>query len=343
MVNVSIQQRFALIITSMLLFITSCTSPAISTALPTETSIPTFSEGIVASSLAVKTSTTIPTHTSTMTLTPSATSTLVVQPIKTLTEATSFPIKTITPTPLTPPTLTALPTLSATESVAQVMDLLKSNSGCRLPCWWGITPGVTTWNETLQFLSSFTYFLGFSYDSKEYQIAEFRIPSPLEGSITHWYLIRGGIIDEIGVYNYDLAPSYYFHEFLNNYGQPSEIWLRTYQLESRGSQPFLIELFYPDQGIMVEYSGGKMETVGNILRNCLNGTGFNFPSIYLWSPDKKMSFEEAAKEFLDLKTLPAPQPLLEATGMSVQTFYQTFKDPDTTTCLETPANLWPLP
>jgi hypothetical protein len=273
------------------------------------------------------------------TSTPSPTFTHTPQPTTTATVTI-----TMTPT-LTPlPTWTALPTLSPTESVEKVLDLLKTNNGCRLPCWWGITPGITTWEETRQFLESFTHLTGFTSDNSQSQIAWFRIPSSQEGSISHWYLIQDGIVNEIGIYNYDLAPAYYFHEFLATYGQPGEVWLRTYSRpDDYGSQPFLFELFYPDQGILVEFSGGGGQNHGNVIRNCFTGMGMKYPSIYLWSPEKKMSFEEAAKEFLDIKSLPAPRSILDATGMDVQTFYETFVNPDNTTCLETPADIWPNP
>ncbi len=34
-------------------------------------------------------------------------------------------------------------------------------------------------------------------------------------------------------------------------------------------------------------------------------------------------------------------PLAQATEMDIETFYQTFKNPNNTECLETPAELWP--
>ena len=96
------------------------------------------------------------------------------------------------------------------------------------------------------------------------------------------------------------------------------------------------------KGILVEYSTLEppKEADGK-LQNCLIGK-MDSPFIYLWSPEKQpLSFDEAKRMFLDIKSLPEPKPLLEATGMDVETFYQTFKNSNTDTCLETDKSLWP--
>jgi hypothetical protein len=36
-----------------------------------------------------------------------------------------------------------IPTLSADEARMVMLDWLQNNGGCRLPCIWGLTPGVT--------------------------------------------------------------------------------------------------------------------------------------------------------------------------------------------------------
>ncbi len=51
---------------------------------------------------------------------------------------------------------TPVSTFSPTEASARLQDLLKTNAGCRLPCWWGITPGKTTWDEAEEYLKTFT-------------------------------------------------------------------------------------------------------------------------------------------------------------------------------------------
>ena len=82
--------------------------------------------------------------------------------------------------------------------------------------------------------------------------------------------------------------------------------------------------------------GGGVE--GNIIRNCLRD--MNWPFLYLWSPEIEITFKDAEEQYLN------PEegyflPLYDATGMTVAEFYENFKDPNTTACLETPLDLWP--
>jgi hypothetical protein len=47
--------------------------------------------------------------------------------------------KTITPT--------SVPTLSVEQRKTMVSNNLLEDTSCNLPCWWGIMPGTTTWQE----------------------------------------------------------------------------------------------------------------------------------------------------------------------------------------------------
>jgi len=67
------------------------------------------------------------------------------------TEKMSVPTATfIIPTPTL--YLTPLPTLSFYKTVYLMYE---ANNICSLPCWWGITPGVSTWTEAKQYIEHF--------------------------------------------------------------------------------------------------------------------------------------------------------------------------------------------
>lgn len=65
------------------------------------------------------------------------------------TEIAAFPsskptrvlITTTSPNPT--PTFTPVATLSIEQEGTLLSSLLANNGGCELPCWWGITPGLT--------------------------------------------------------------------------------------------------------------------------------------------------------------------------------------------------------
>ena len=166
----------------------------------------------------------------------------------------------------------------------------------------------------------------------------FRLPNE-KGTLNHTYYIKNNIVVGIDAYVYDLMPSLYLSNFLTEYGPPDEAFLRTFRRDEDGSQPYQIDLFYGKLGVLLEYSGGDPNTVGAKIRNCFDD--MYSPFIYIWSPAASMTSGEAIEKLLDTQNMPYPVPILEATGMDVVTFYETFKDPDNTACLETPSNLWP--
>ena len=234
-------------------------------------------------------------------------------------------------------------TLTTDESKRLVRDLLENNAGCRLPCWWGITPGKTTWVEARQLLEKVSLFISKSeWTGSFYVDVQVQLPYPYTFAkyMEHSYHVENGIVDYIDVYNFDLAPYYSLPNLLKSYGQPDEVWIRTVPKAERGIQHFIIDVFYEELGILAEYSSGDplKEVRGNI-QNCLV-TEMDTPFFDLWSPEaQKLSFQEA-KKFIDTRNLPEPKPLFEATGMDIKTFYEAFENSETDVCLETPKHLW---
>jgi hypothetical protein len=261
---------------------------------------------------------------------------------------TSPPIMTNTSSATVTPTHVenSTPTTSSENEEGQklVKELLENNGGCKLPCWWGITPGKTTWTEARKILEKVSLSIGGQESAEIFSVSVHALlPYPYDFApyMEHLYGVKNGVVDYIRVYNFDLAPNYYLHNFLAAYGQPTEIWMRTYSKYEMGLHPFLVDLFYQDKGILIEYSTGEpLKEIDGKLQNCMIKE-MDSPFIHLWSPEKQnLSFQDA-KKFVDTTNLPEPIPLLESTGMDVRTFYETFKNPDTDACLETPNDLWP--
>lgn len=225
-----------------------------------------------------------------------------------------------------------------------VKYLLENNAGCELPCWWGITPGVTLWKQARQILEKTSVSIDAQESQNDFKAeVETYLPDPYDfaPSMKHVYGVKNGVVHYIRVYNFDLAPRYDLQNFLQTYGQPTEVWMRTFAQAELGAQDFLIELFYREQGMLIEYRTAKLlKEIDGKLQNCLIKE-MNSPIIHLWSSDvEDLTFEEA-KGFIDTANLPEPKPLLDATGMDVETFYETFQDPETEACLQTPRKLWP--
>jgi hypothetical protein len=263
---------------------------------------------------------------------------------------TPTPTNTLTPTPTIHPTATetpfAIPTPPGTNTHEQVLWLFETNNGCQLPCWWGITPGETEWQtaqEMLNIFDSNIYEASTPSGLKYYGV---RIPLPPEVfSADHMelgILVDDGIAERIftdasfGNTPPGYLTSYTLSTFLTAYGQPSEVKLFTYSSPfEEGDLPFAVALFYAEQGIVALFSDNG-ERQGDWVQGCPQEDPVSF--LGLWAPDLGLTFEQVTKgtSALEREYLP----LEEVTEMSVATFYEIFKNPDNTTCLETPASLW---
>jgi len=278
--------------------------------------------------------------------TPSATptSTVLPSPTPTIQPTTPVPTFTVQPTPTETPV--PIPTVEDMEVTQQVLWLFETNNGCQLPCWWGITPGQTTWQTAREFLGEFDFDIyEFPRDSGSTYYGVI-IPIPVEEFFGYeWELgisARNGVVEKIFANVFienppqgNLAP-YALSSFLTTYGAPSEVWLFTYSSPYVGDElPFVATLFYAEQGIAALF-GINGERQGEIVQGCIQDEPVSFLS--LWSPDLNLTFEQVTNGTSELEW--DYLSLEESTEMNVITFYETFRNPDNITCLKTPAELW---
>jgi len=252
---------------------------------------------------------------------------------------TFTPLPSLTPSPL-PQVLSTLPPATAQ---AAVLDLTNNNRGCRLPCWWGFTPGETSWQTAQSFLATVALAIkkGSSAERPLYSVY-FVVPKEVfSTTLTHNYKVVDGIIERIEVIPGHTSV-YSLSTFLNTYGPPDEVWIRTYNEAREGDLPFDTVLFYPRQGILARYDSQANKVVDKIV-----GCPQQDPALVLalWSPKQELDFVEATNLTVEIRNEDwwPYRPLEEATGIDIDVFYQTFQKSNTSSCLETPANLWPQP
>ena len=241
--------------------------------------------------------------------------------------------------------------MTADEEYAFVLGMLQNNGGCQLPCWWGFTPGETSWQATRDFFTSLGKETWGGGGILNYTVF-FNTPGHYESYQS--YIGEDGTLEQIGVHAVPSADEdgyrvygnsqfaedwrvYMLPQILEAYGLPSQIFLG---LGGAAWMPFDLVLFYPEKGFLVQYSGSAERSEG--------GTFLVYPhraeiTLDLWVPEQYMSLEDvpgvgsytyAAGEMSRLHSLE------EATGMSVEQFYETFVQPENETCLETPVDLW---
>jgi hypothetical protein len=255
------------------------------------------------------------------------------------------------PQPIATVTSMAISTPPGSEIERQVLWLYETNNGCQLPCWWGITPGQTEWSVAEEFFQRFDEDIYETFLTSGLVYYGVSIPLPKEVFFVDHaelgVLVRDGIVEgfETNVSIGDTPPRYLgqytISTFLTKYGGPTEVWLSAYSSPpgggagSEGVLPFSVVVFYPEQGIVASYSNNGVRQ-GDFVQGCPQENPVSY--LVLMPPDINQTFKQAAgassafnREYLSLE---------EATGMDVATFYETFKNPDNTTCLETSANLW---
>lgn len=263
----------------------------------------------------------------------------------------SIPSETATPTAspsatsVPTPTFTPLPTLADAQAQAEILDLLKNNAGCKLPCWWGITPGETTWQEAIHFLQSLSP----------------RIVRWGQGEITTETINRSGgfniyldvpeyirqknnlymsfPVSENIIYRIITHATIPLSELLTTYGKPSEVWVRVDPNALYFDLPFVMAIYYPEQYIIATYYDEiAVYSRQGYIYGCFdkNLYFFNNPTLSLWSPGIELSWQNI-DPLLHMNAIPS---LEEAIGMDIETFYQTYKDPNKRPCVESPEGLW---
>jgi hypothetical protein len=293
------------------------------------------------------------------TVVPSATATLASSPTSLPTLA-SISLPTAASTPVPEPTLLRIsrptpgPTLTNDEEQTLVLKLLKENGGCRLPCWWGFTPGEAAWPVAESFFLSNGKRIGEYRDPRStvYSL-DFHIPLHNSQINQDYYTIGGNTIDlitvgavppesdnELDYRDIQFAEdwkSYMLPQMLAVYGQPRQILLRTFSDTPTGWLPFNLLLFYPEQGILVSYYGPAGKN-GKTLRMCPYQVDVR---LWLWSSEHAMPLEHlAGMGSSPIGDMSGFRSLEEATGMSVEQFYQSFVQPSSKACLETPTGMW---
>lgn len=271
-----------------------------------------------------------------------------------------------------PPTVSRTPTslpdmdspLPVEEAEAQLLKLLANNGGCQLPCLWGIIPGKSSYFEARTILAplrklSNTFYLdppGPGSLSPRYTVGDLEIytriaflTNPDTGTVDHvgFTTEAHNPLDEGGyedVFDSDFfgenTPAYALPNVLTEQGIPSSIMISTVSgsLTRDGTGGFDILLLYPDRGILVNYTT-QMYLIGEIVRGCPKNSHIKME---LYPAGQVDSFFTLIRQTDLFVLFDYSRPLEEVTAMSMDEFYETFREP-TDKCIETLASLWPTP
>jgi hypothetical protein len=196
----------------------------------------------------------------------------------TVTPTNSSPPPTATTT--STPTQTAIPTLSTESAYILLQDLLQNNNGCELPCFWGITPRVSTLQDAQKIIAPLR---GIAYRDTisivEAGIIEFDY---LQADDIHLFLdvrfvphtgdttietihIRASALQKVENGYIEVYKSTAFAEnlsrytlttILQTYGIPAQLSIYVENNPFEWSSPdfFTVFLLYPESGLFFQYT-----------------------------------------------------------------------------------------
>ena len=261
--------------------------------------------------------------------------------------------------PTQTPTLIPIPTLSERDALETFVNLIKNDRGCNLPCWLGVTPGQTRFEEVENAFSRFSAIASTKFSSQSAFIRVFfpNFKTATHDTATEINPAEDGKVYRILVYavayqningpaNYtnpefqSLWQRYFMPEVFARHGVPEKIFLDTTLIaaDTATAYPFVLWIVYPEQGFLIRYAGNNSK-IGENIRICPMQSRIE---IKIWDVEKS-GYEEFIKDdrALGISTSLGPRPIESVTDYELESFYETFKGGEIDTCFETPASIWP--
>lgn len=268
------------------------------------------------------------------------------------------------PPPLTP---TVIPTLSPINASERMLDLLSNNGNCTLPCVWGITPGQSNYLEArnilipLSGIAETAYFDYTPYPTDDVSPLYVEGDMRLNTRMAYWYgdnnivnfmafrIIEERVITDSNgnwvskqpIFDSEAFPNriqyYSLTHVLSEQGIPVSVLIYIPRVEGQPPVAGLMEvvLLYPEQGIWVKYTM-HMYIDGNIIRGCPANAHIEMVLMPPGSPDNFYNILDKTDWH---QTKGGFKPIEDATSMSIDEFFQTFRI-SSQKCIETPTNLW---
>lgn len=289
-----------------------------------------------------------PTSTSEVTLNsptpPPSTATKQLEPTPTV---TSIPSPTPTATPVAFPTFdVATSTLSQEAATQNLIDLLETNMGCELPCWWGIVPGETNVNS----IESTFVPLGFDWyrdyedlrDNTDYKASVSIISME---SIVQSIEVWGGAGEETYDHNEAWRP-YALPRILERLGKPEQVYVfYPFRFDPGGMQAYRLFMYYPELGVEIDYLGKAQPLDDNPkwARACPNILETDEINLFLFRPNTvpdylEQTLPESSLGFIPRDEGETPYDLVnweQATGLALDEFVRLFtENPESSVCFD---------
>jgi hypothetical protein len=246
-------------------------------------------------------------------------------------------------------TITPLPTIPHEKAIRTVMSMYE-NSECDFPCWWGITPGKTIWQDAWQKLRPFAViehpyrdrlwesskypdYLFYSIDLNipiNHDLDIYRFLNRLEFVINSETLV----IEYITV-NTGNIDDYSLNAILNKYGEPESILIDAIPHQLKFFSGVVFYLFYPDSGFIASYFIKVDQSVWDteLFTVCFQ----TYSEIYIWAPQPGMDINKIASipnSDIIPEMVPQLQRIDQVSMYTISSFYDYFSQKIDRPCLK---------
>jgi hypothetical protein len=273
---------------------------------------------------------------------------------------TASPTRNVTPTTASS-TLTSqpglapsvMPTLTTSQRQAYFRNLLKQPT-CELPCWWGISPGTSSWTgvaDVLTHLGAITSPQPASDDSVYHGVGGFNFEE-LKIYNKVGFMERSGTIESIDLRSesglnpigfQELWAQYSPRILIREYGSPSRVWLESAYNVPVGANDevgYSLWLLYDKLGFLAGYTGTvKHEATYHFCPRFEQGQDIQSLELFLQAVDSPIPLES----LLPVDSLHGPyiHTIEDAAGLSVEQFAALFEQQDKPACFDSPGKIWP--
>lgn len=289
---------------------------------------------------------------------------------------TSIPITSSTPSPTFTPqpsstmtlvpqssptptnTLVPVPTLLPKEQEAYLLDLINTNGGCELPCFFGINPGESQWEDIRRMQGPIHTRDSYVPDAEGLLYMMLNINQKKFGNLELVFSGSGDTITHIvataGIHAFNPYPStkssvyspafaqalekYHFSSVLSQYGEPSRILVYAQgQIEPNSGTMFTTWLIYDDLGLGIKYQfENVMEQLDSgAFRVCPDFSYIYTIRLHLQSAQEKTPVEEMPGSDAPFFSKQL-KPLEESTSLTIKDFYTLFINADKGVCFDVP-------
>lgn len=274
-------------------------------------------------------------------------------PIPTFTPVPTILITSLPPTDTTvPPTIkpteysqsepTLIPTLSSDEKAQNLIELMQTNNGCDLPCWWGIVPGESSLQETMNDLTQKGFRAGTtSTGLRVHDDFGVFLQFELDEDIIQAIHVRGDYLtgaEETPAFSQAFAygwQDYSIKEIFNRFGVPSKVLIYSpFRADPGQDASYHLLIFYEDLGIEVEYRGTAEQLNGNQYRACPNLNDIWEIGLFLYQPDQGDGVVQKLLPPESISYIAKPDEVYsliswqQATNTSLESLHQTFGNSD---------------